>query len=109
MPKKTTQAKKNGLVSRLSKVMSLVEGLKKQDLVPPELGVYFVIAIVKDKSIITETVLFDTNELGVNVENFEKVIIHQKLLKKYKARDKEDQKSQKKRFKSQIKQSKKEK
>lgn len=105
MPKKKGQKQ---LVDAITKVMNGVEAIKKRDLVPPELGVYFCIAIIKDKSIITDVISFDTNELGINVENFEKVAIHKRLVKKYKERDTKDKREQKARFKAQIKQAKKE-
>lgn len=65
-------------------------------------GFYFLVAVVKDKKVIVDSIHFDCNEMGINVENFEKVAIHKKLLAKYKDKDKKDLASQKKRFKKQI-------
>lgn len=68
-----------------------------------ELGIYCIIAIIKDRGVFIEKVSYDLNELSINALSIEKQVITKRLADKYKLKDKEERKSQKKLLKKQIK------
>lgn len=88
----------------MKRVKKAIETFNKNfsGVMPDEIGIYCMIAIVKDKKVFIETVKYDTIELSLNVEPIEKKIILEKLSKKYSKKDKDNLKEQKKLIKKQI-------
>lgn len=93
----------------LKKIKDSIEKFanKYSNSLTEELGIYAVIAVIKDRGIFIEKVKYDLNELSLNATNIEKQIITKKLTDKYKEKDKTDRKEQKKLITKQIKEIKK--
>lgn len=104
MKKKKKASENPKFFENLDRIKKSIEKFQKRfKKMPEDMGVMFTVSVVSDREVITDTVRYVNNELSINVANFEKKIIFEKLSKKYKELDKKDLKESKKLLKKEMK------
>ncbi len=93
------------LAKDLEKIKKSIDNFQKkyQDKLANEFALYVVVALIRERGIFLDKVVYDLNELSINALSIEKQIIAERLADKYKIRDKVEQKSQEKLIKKQLK------
>ncbi|MEI9966184.1 MAG: hypothetical protein WDN67_00690 [Candidatus Moraniibacteriota bacterium] len=99
------QATEAEVLKGLKRVKKSVEDFHRMfnDRMPQDMGFHFLLAVVKNKSIVIEKIQFDANEISLNVESLEKAVVYKLLAKKYKELDRKEISEHKKRTKKEVK------